>query len=137
MWNSNREYTIYIVGEVKGEIHNISSSVSAKSITIQGTDSTAVLNADSSSTDTSNTVLTINGNVPVTITNLTITGGQAMAGGGIKLSSNATLNLGDGVKIKVNKAFKPGGGAQGCPGEARSRAQPQQARCLPVIRRPL
>ena len=52
---------------------------------------------------TNGTALTINTTVPVTITNLMITGATGASAGGIMVAQGATLCLGDGVLITGNR----------------------------------
>jgi|GEM_PF-6174921 len=116
------DWTIKVVGEVKGAqtipettlipIYNpddpqsvITETIYVKDIanTIRLTDSdgNAQLNGENSGTS----VLRVNAPVPVTIDNLTITGGYAELGGGIFMSEGANVTLADGVKITGNTAI--------------------------------
>ena len=54
------------------------------------------------------TVLTINTTVPVTITNLKITGGNTTNGGGVFIKEGATVSIGDGVLITKNRSTRGG-----------------------------
>ncbi len=65
--------------------------------------STGAYNGSSTST-----VLTINTAVPVTITNLKITGGTTGNGGGIFIKEGSTVSIGDGVLITKNRATRGG-----------------------------
>ncbi|MBR5096666.1 MAG: hypothetical protein IK094_06115, partial [Treponema sp.] len=95
------------------EIPNDSTNVKATSITLTGTNS-ATINGGSQGS-----ALTISKAIPVTITNLTITGGSGTSmtvsgsaqvnGGGINLSAG-TLKLADGAKVYGNYAANYGGG---------------------------
>lgn len=107
-------YTISVNGELKatttssstavgkGNLQNIpnSTNIKATSITLTGTNS-ATINANSKGT-----ALTLSKSIPVTITNLKITGGSATSGGGILVNgvAGAKLTLGDGVTITANNA---------------------------------
>ena len=53
--------------------------------------------------------LVVSTTVPVTITNLKITGGSGYNGGGILINEGATVSLGDGVLITKNRASNRGG----------------------------
>ena len=115
------DYTIYIVGTVKGN-QVLPSSISAKSLTIEGkndlidnSEPKAVLDGNKSGT-----TLTIKSNaeIPVTIKNLKITGGSGTnvtensvtqnRGGGIYIS-DSSVALGDGVLVTKNEAEYGGG----------------------------
>ena len=88
------------------------SPISAKSILLLGSDATEdILNAkeNADATTSSGSTLTIDTSVPVTIKNLTITGGNATSGGGINITSRASVKLEDGVVITGNIAEKGGG----------------------------
>lgn len=69
-------------------------------------------NSTTSSLASGNTIsgsaLVINTEVPVTITNLKITGGFGGNGGGINIAENARVSLGDGVLITYNRASAGG-----------------------------
>lgn len=110
-----KDYTIYISGEVTVDSANdyISGAPAyVKSITIKGKSGN---NANDILKGSGNgCTLSIETNVPVTIENLTITGGNNTSGqgkgGGIDLfSANAKVILGNGAKVTGNKA-KYGGG---------------------------
>lgn len=73
-----------------------------------GTGSNASL--ESSSLGISGAALIISTAVPVTITNLKITGASGSRGGGIIIKEGATVSLGDGVLITKNRASLYGGG---------------------------
>ena len=122
--DGTKDYTIYVKGEVKGA-QTISSDLkqsgsgkyNARSLKICGI-STPVdgvpqdsLNGNFGNTAHVNgTTLTINSEVPVTIENLSITGGNTTGdGGGIKIESG-TVKLADGTKITGNNASENGGG---------------------------
>lgn len=86
----------------KGNLQNIpnNTNVKATSIALSGTNS-ATINANSKGS-----AFTLSKAIPVTITNLKITGGSATSGGGILVNSvaGAKLTLGDGVTITANNA---------------------------------
>lgn len=103
-------YTIKISGAVSG-LQSITdtafSSSKVESITIEGnTGNTADSLSGSGSTGS---VLTINSEIPVTVKNLTITGGSAENGGGVNITKG-TLFLASGAKITGNSASEKGGG---------------------------
>ena len=58
---------------------------------------------------TTSSVLTVASAVPVTLTNIKITGGNTGNGGGIFVNEGATVLLGDGVLITKNRSGKGGG----------------------------
>ncbi len=111
---SNFDWNIAIIGTVTGTqtIENSSLTTSvAKSVTLTGYGTDATLDAQGSGGST----LTVNTAFPITITNLTITGGRgtnvsgATYGGGLYINSTSTVSLGDGVKISGNGATYGGG----------------------------
>lgn len=103
-------YTISVSGTLTAaSTDNLQSipndtSVKASSITLSGTNS-ATINANSKGS-----ALTISKAVPVTITNIKITGGSATNGGGLYVGAG-TVKLGAGAVITGNKASTYGGGA--------------------------
>ena len=62
-----------------------------------------------SSGDSNGAALVVSTAVPVTITNLKITGGSGYNGGGILINEGATVSIGDGVLITKNRASNKGG----------------------------
>lgn len=110
-WDSSKEYTINIVGEVKGA-QEIPATTTASGIKLLGT-SEAKLNAEGSSTSKKR-ALTINPSIPVTISGITITGGYYTYGAGLYINSNGYVCLGSDTIINGNKAVKNGSsGGQG------------------------
>ena len=128
-------WTIYVTGEITGVplktsesygpsvISDTITSENAKSILITGTttlgqDAIPVdsINRGNSRTsgeyDGNGTVLTINTAVPVTITNLKITGGNESGqnGAGMTIAQGATVSLGDGALIARNRITSNGRG---------------------------
>ena len=81
------------------------TSAVAGDLFISGTTS-GILNGNKESS-----TLTINTTFPITITNLSITGGSGTSGygGGLYVSANSTVKLGDGVKIYGNGCSYGGG----------------------------
>lgn len=116
--NSSKNYTIIIDGTLNGtsstDTTTIGSSIRAASLTITGSTSSAeiIRYSDTMSSARENgSVITINAsdnNFPVTITNLKLSNGYGVKGGGIYLIKGQ-LTLGDGVKICGNKATNGGG----------------------------
>lgn len=115
-----KNYTIHINGTVAETAtstiaHRIPSSISARSLTIQGVnppDGDGVP-TDALSGGGSRETLYIAKTVPVTIKNLMITGGKAEKGGGIRADIyNCVLTLAEGAYITGNEATSPtlGGG---------------------------
>ena len=109
--DSSFDYTIYIAGTLTN-VQTISSSISAASITIKGTDASAKI--DLSETGPALTINVVN--IPITILNLTITKGEtSYHGGGIHIPNSSTeVILGDGtaangVLITANKGNQGGG----------------------------
>ncbi|MCR5079877.1 MAG: leucine-rich repeat protein [Treponema sp.] len=110
--DSNADYLINVDGIVTNTKAEVVSTLSAHSLTITGVTSSKtahVLNGGNG-TDTSyglGTVLTIGKNIPVTLSNLTITKGSAENGGGLNVSAGTvTLN---NVTVTANKADNGGG----------------------------
>ncbi len=104
-WDSTKGYTINIVGEVKGtqEIPSTVTTAKAKSILLTGS-STMTLNGSASGP-----VLKVSTAVPVTLQNLTVTGGNTTDGAGIYINSG-TVILSTGVKVAGNVASGNGAG---------------------------
>jgi len=102
------DWKIHIIGTVTGTqtIPIEITTSEATSLAITGSDGSDSLDAGGSGT-----TLTIGTAVPVTITNLKITGGvnESGDGGGINIASGATVKLGDGAVVSGNSA-KNGGG---------------------------
>lgn len=124
-WHSGTDYRIIVSGKITGSAQSIPSTVTtgkAKTITIEGYESNNLDKINRALTaaptdSTSGTALTISTQVPVTITNLTITGGYASgssdddkSGGGIKIAAGSQVILDTGVIIENNYAQLWGGG---------------------------
>lgn len=115
MSNSNMDYELVVDGSVTGpqKLSYTDKNFNAKSVTIKGykpTDSyavTATLNGNS--TGSALTIDAKTAEFPVTIQDLTITGGSATNGGGINITQG-TVKLTDGAKITGNTASSNGGG---------------------------
>ncbi len=111
--DTNVSATITIDGNVTGA-QTISGSIKAKDLTIKGyipsgqTSSAAKLNGGFTSSNMGTTLAT-NASLPVTIQNLTITGGYADNGGGLYVGAGA-VKLGTGAVVTGNKASTNGGG---------------------------
>lgn len=115
--DSSADYEILIDGDVKG-VQEIPSSVDSKaaSVTLRGVKKNAsgavvataapALNANIGSTASdSGTALTVNTKKSVTITDLTITGGNTTKnGGGIYVAAGANVTLADGANVTNNHA---------------------------------
>ncbi len=114
--NRLKDYRIYVSGTVTGA-QEISEGVNGKanSITIQGYNGldTNGEPKDSLNGTSGNSVtrpLNIKSKVPVTITNLKITGGNIGGnGGGIYIDTGTNVLLGDGVLVTGNTAVSGGG----------------------------
>nr|WP_318661120.1 hypothetical protein [uncultured Treponema sp.] len=110
-WNSGRVYKIFINGTLEEpQVIPDSSDIMAKALEITKLGSNSgIIDAKQNGR-----ALTISTVVPVTITNITIQNGKAPndddEGGGIIINkSGAIVNLGTGVKVIKNEAFKGGG----------------------------
>ena len=137
--NPECEYVIKIIGEVKGVPKGTSGTDAtygpntipeevngcAKSILLTGNTPVATdfaepsdyLNraqAENANGVSNGTVLSIKTTVPVTITNLKITGGYGSNGGGMYISPDSTVILGDGVLITNNRTGSNGVGGGIC-----------------------
>ena len=134
--DSTFAWTIYVTGEISGVSLETSGDGAkygptiipaavnnhAQSIHITGTNTAGadgvpkdIINRGkrrSSGVDGNGTVLTINTSVPVTITNLKITGGEEYGdfGGGLRIAKGATVSLGNGVLIIENRNASNGRG---------------------------
>ncbi len=100
----NLEWTIHVSGNVPSitTIDTIYTS-SVSRLTITG-ESGAVLTGDTDGDGTGDgTVLSVNTDVPVTLTNLTITKGNGIGAGGLYVGSLANVRLGEGLVITGNK----------------------------------
>lgn len=112
MTDDECDYTISVVGDVKGEQKIRSSSELgtgglAKSITLEGGgEPNGVLDGEQKTR-----VLSVSTNVPVIIQNLTITNGNAgdEFGGGLYVASGASVTFDEGVIISENTAKRGGG----------------------------
>ena len=98
--DKDTDYTILVDGELTGaqEIPASVTTANASSITIQGRTGSGT---DKINGNNAGTALTIKTAVPVTIENLTITGGKNASGngGGIYLGSGSNVTLGTGALV--------------------------------------
>ncbi len=103
------DFTINISGKITGNQTIANTVTNAKSITLLG-DSTATKKELYGGN--SGTVLTVASKVPITIQNLTVTGGNKTGdGGGINMQAdNAKLILTEGAVVTANTASGNGGG---------------------------
>ena len=123
--NKNTDYTIYIKGELKEDGINLpttlktdgSGATNAKSLTLcgaQGLDTNGVpQDSVSPKTTSGKRVIEVRSYVPLTIRDLTVTGGNLTSGsgGGIMLyGDHAKLTLDSGALVKGNTAATCGGG---------------------------
>ena len=125
---TNSTYGPIIISDEENEEYGITPD-HAKSITITGmngrgadgsilagTEDTShniiepvdILNRGSTGSGRTSPVLSINTTVPITITNLKITGGNGENGGGIFIKEGATVSIGDGVLITQNRSIRGG-----------------------------
>ena len=88
----------------------LNSTVPSDLDTINRGGSGSNVSLENSSFGISGAALIISTAVPVTITNLKITGASGSRGGGIIINEGATVSLGDGVLITKNRASVCGGG---------------------------
>lgn len=112
--DTNADYRIVIDGEITGKDNTIPSTISAKSLSIKGLTDNEHDILNGAPTDTS--VLTIKSVVPITIENLTITGGNSSkTGAGIYIYINddnkgGNITIGKNVIIENNTTADTGGG---------------------------
>ena len=99
--DKDTDYTILVDGELAGAqtipdalTTEAGGTYKAKSLVIKGAGAGAKINGNNEGT-----ALTIETDVPVTIENLTITGGKATNGGGIYLGSGTDVTLGTGTLV--------------------------------------
>lgn len=123
MDDNTADYTIYIDGTVTGTQtipdtlkRDGTGTNNAQSLTIEGVNDLDenLEPKDILDGNENGTTLTINSNVPVTITNLKITkgngtGNSSKYGGGIYISDSASLALGNGALVTQNTAAFGGG----------------------------
>ncbi|MBR3568221.1 MAG: hypothetical protein IKN94_08110, partial [Salinivirgaceae bacterium] len=109
LYTNDDNVTIKVKGTVKGP-QTLSDKINVGSITIDGADGdnpNGVLDARRRGSS----VLTINTTSPITISNLTITGGYAGEnGGGIMMAEGTDVTLADGAMIAGNETSGSGGG---------------------------
>ena len=109
--DTSKAYTIWFSGEITGAqtisdgTESSPTPVKASSLTISGVTGNT---SDSLKGGSSGSVLTVDTAVPVTITNLKITGGNADTGGGINITKG-TVTLSTGALIADNSAGTSGG----------------------------
>ena len=107
--SSDKDFTVLISGDVECNTEISLTSGKANSLTIKGKSG----NNDKLNGASKGRVLKINTTIPITIENLTITGGDAdtdLNGGGILIEkSGAKVILGDNTKIIDNEANNGGG----------------------------
>lgn len=106
--DANKDYTIYIEGNLLGSHELPDTTTNAKSLTICGKRGLDVngIPQDSLNGNEEGSVLKIETSVPVTIKNLKITNGVAANGGGIYTKGDLTLE--SGTLITENKASSNG-----------------------------
>ena len=107
--DSNWHYTILVDGELMGGQTLPASGIAAASITLKGASGNT---SDKINGNESGSSLTISlpATIPVYIKNLTITGGNAVNGGGILIGDSAVVFLGNDLIVTGNKASGHGGG---------------------------
>ena len=121
MNDGSTDYTIKIIGStymsgvsggsVAQEIPDTLISAKAKSVMISGYGDNATISRGFPSELAGGYALKISSSVPVTLNNVTVTGGMnTQNGGGIIVDPGATLCVGKGVKIIKNKATQGKGG---------------------------
>ncbi len=100
-WDSNKNYTIYVKDTLTGN-QEISGTITAKSITLQGTGTNPSIDANQNGRP-----LLINTSKEVTIKNLSIKNGKLTTGngGGISVAGGCTLTLDSGAQILSNDNY--------------------------------
>ena len=116
MDDSSMDYEVIVDGSITGPqkfSYSDKTSLRAKSVAIKGYKPTAsytvTAKLNGNSTGSALTIDAETADFPVTIQDLTITGGSATNGGGINITKG-TVKLTDGVKITGNTATSNGGG---------------------------
>ncbi len=121
MKDATTSYTLYIDGTLTGKqsispqiINGQHHSVSAKSLILCGLTSDAKIDAGCDENNTGSALSIGQAGFPITITNLTVTGGYTSNGGGISFFNmsgyDCTLTLAEGAVITGNTATGCGGG---------------------------
>lgn len=116
MDDSSMDYEVIVDGSITGPqkfSYSDKTSLRAKSVAIKGYKPTAsytvTAKLNGNSTGSALTIDAETAEFPVTIQDLTITGGSATNGGGINITKG-TVKLTDGAKITGNTATSNGGG---------------------------
>ena len=113
---NKKEYKIFVNGNVPCNA-SLDSSLDAvaSGITITGLGASG--SSDALQGDGSNSVVTLATKAPVTIKNLSVTGGGGSSGAGVNIAaSGARLVLASGAKVIGNTAASSGGGVSVCAG---------------------
>ena len=115
--SASKDFKIFVSGEAVGNATlgaAVIKDVNARSITIEGLDGldeSSKMPKSALKGSGSGSVFTIASDVPVTIKNLKITGGNASdRGGGIRAKNGSSLTIESGTLITGNKAGTRGGG---------------------------
>ncbi len=110
--NKAEDYRIFIGGSVSGktQISTLIKTENAKSLIIEGFTGNS---SDCLVGDGSGSVLTVESSVPLTIKNLTITGGSAEHGGGINMTAGSNVTLDAGALIGEDKTSLPDSSSYG------------------------
>ena len=110
---SNINYSVVVIGTLEGAqtLDNVSSDI--QRITLEGYGTNATLDGEFNN-ESRGTTLTISTTTPVTIKNLTITGGYNEFGGGLCVNynpdDNVVVDIESGTNITGNYAVAAGGG---------------------------
>ena len=124
MNDSTKDYIISISGEITGT-QTIPETVQANSITIKGASSSATTSVPGNGINANledgveGTALTINTNIPVTLSNIFVKGGHgtekdgAIIGGGLLLGQNAHVCLDNNTRILQNITYDKNDGTPG------------------------
>ena len=107
------DFNIYISGTIHENVEIASKAAKSLTITKRPSAEAAVINGDNKAS-----VLTLSNSTPVTLKNITLTGGNAENGGAVNMVSGASLKIANGAVLTGNKASTYGGAVYGKTGSS-------------------